>query len=134
VDCIEHTQKASYGTVCKKVDGKWKTHGIHRQVFFDCTGWWPKVVMHTCDNPRCVNPTHLVGGTQKNNIQDACRKGRMRGSGVHGERVGTAKLTTAQVRSIRQDSRAHRTIAKEYPVGHATIGSIKRGETWGKTA
>lgn len=35
-----------------------------------------KVIMHTCDNPLCVNPEHLVQGTQKENIRDAITKGR----------------------------------------------------------
>jgi len=32
-------------------------------------------VCHRCDHPRCVNPSHLFLGTQKDNLQDAKAKG-----------------------------------------------------------
>ena len=35
-------------------------------------------VLHTCDRGTCINPRHLVAGTQADNMRDASRKGRLR--------------------------------------------------------
>lgn len=33
--------------------------------------------LHSCDNPPCVNPSHLRPGTQRENVRDAQLRGRM---------------------------------------------------------
>lgn len=37
-----------------------------------------EAVMHSCDNPPCCNPAHLVNGTRSANFRDMWRKGRAR--------------------------------------------------------
>ena len=37
-----------------------------------------KLILHSCDNPRCVNPHHLRQGTQSDNLMD--REKRKRGN------------------------------------------------------
>ena len=35
-----------------------------------------KLIMHSCDNPSCVNPEHLIIGDDKMNMKDRDSKGR----------------------------------------------------------
>lgn len=40
-------------------------------------------VMHTCDNPACINPSHLIAGTPFQNARDMIEKDRMAWSRTH---------------------------------------------------
>lgn len=86
------------------------------------------VVCHTCDNRACVNPFHLFVATQRENILDMIRKGRRYSSA--GERNPSAKLTAAQVLSIRADRSQTKDIALSYGISMTTAYSIKSRETW----
>ena len=64
------------------------------------------IVRHTCDNPPCCNPDHLILGTQADSYQDMIERGR-RGNGAAG-RVGpdaNAADYTAKQRQIAIDMR-----------------------------
>jgi hypothetical protein len=78
------------------------------------------VMRHSCDNPCCVNPSHLEIGTQADNIQDTVVRGR------HGRR----KLTKNQVEAIRFSTESNRALADKHGVGIIAIRRAKSGETW----
>lgn len=54
-----------------------KTYSAHRYSFMEFCGEIPKgmVVMHTCNNKKCVSPLHLELGTQKQNILNSIKDG-----------------------------------------------------------
>lgn len=85
-------------------------------------------VCHRCDNPSCVNPSHLFIGTQQDNMDDMVSKGRQRF--LSGESHVNSKLTQADVENIRSDTRLHRVIAAQYGVSRGLVSHIKRGVAW----
>ena len=102
----------------------------HRVAYELAVGPIPKglCVLHTCDNPPCVNPAHLWLGTKGDNTRDCIAKGR--GARSKGEAHGLAKLKSKDIPKIRNDDRALRTIAADYGVGRNTICDIKRRKRW----
>lgn len=104
--------------------------GAHRWVM-GCAIGDGQVVMHTCDNPRCVNPAHLRIGTHADNVADRVAKGRsVRASGA---RNSSARLTETQVIEIRRRYEAgtsQRDIASQFAIGQMTVSDIVRRKTW----
>jgi len=87
-----------------------------------------KFVLHTCDNPPCINPSHLFLGTNMDNARDKIVKGR--GADLKGEMNGFAKLTATDVLAIRRDMRLQREIAADYGIGQPNVSGIKNRKSW----
>lgn len=105
--------------------------GAHRFSFFIANPDVPRSahVLHSCDNPACVNPGHLSGGTHQQNMDDMKSKCRQ----LRGEQQVNAKLSDADVANIKRMISEGLTligIASVFRVDPSTISKIKRGKRW----
>lgn len=89
-----------------------------------------KVILHICDNPRCVEISHLRIGTHADNIHDKEAKGRHGKTGASGERNGLAKLNAQKVRKIREATGTLKSIADRFGVGISCVHAIRTRQTW----
>lgn len=66
-----------YGAVRAICDGKYRVVKATRARWFLEYGEWPKMKMlHSCDNPPCVNLAHLSEGTDTDNKRQEVARGR----------------------------------------------------------
>lgn len=89
-------------------------------------------VLHRCPggpNRLCCNPTHLAVGTDQDNADDRVADGNQ----ARGERMGSARLTEADVLEMRRlhaDGVRVGELARRFGVTHGTVGPAVRGVTW----
>lgn len=115
IQIIRFLRKASWSGECFVWNGAWEISGgmyygvmclgkdrykCHRVAYYLYYGVDPGTlnVMHSCDNPPCINPLHLSLGTIAQNNADCKAKQRhCRGVGIH-----TAILDRRKVIEIRE--------------------------------
>lgn len=109
----------------------------HRFAYEEVHGLIPpgKMLCHSCDNPPCVNPSHLFVGDQSDNMKDMYKKKRHRIiNDFKGERQPTSKLVTDDILHIRAMHRQGVSVPQihtHYPqVSRANIQRIIWRKTW----
>lgn len=85
-------------------------------------------VLHRCDNPPCVNPSHLWLGTAKDNARD--REAKKRHVPARGESCGASKLTENAVFAIRACRASHAALGRFFGVTADTIMKIRQRKHW----
>lgn len=116
---------------------KGRTYYAHRISFYLKHGYLPakpNLVMHDCENPRCVNPNHLLEGTYKeNNNYPEHRKNL-------GPPISIAKRIKfmnesrqrikAEIIEARNSGVQQKVLAAKYGISDWLVGAIYRGERW----
>jgi len=131
--CIDHGMKGNYfGYANRWAEGS--SRSLHRVVYCETRGLHiseidGKVIRHTCDNPRCINPKHLLIGTAADNSQDRVDRGRS-------DLVMLRRLTMDQAREIRRAYKPRckdygiRSLARKYGAAPGTVHSIVNNRSY----
>ena len=83
-----------------------------------------KVIMHTCDNPPCINPCHLVLGKHKDNTQDCINRGRAK----HGLGGRPPKITQDMIEAVdglRQTGMSAKSACQKIGMSRAQYNNLK---------
>lgn len=102
-----------------------KTMLAHRVSYLLEHGTLPDLlILHSCDTPLCVRPSHLFVGTQTDNMQDMIWKGRQRGGfhAKHPDRIVRAIHALAGLMSQSE-------IGRRMGVSQVMVSMVLRGKT-----
>lgn len=84
------------------------------------------IARHSCDNPRCINPEHLVIGTQQDNVQDMMDRGRCGSRVLSPEDVAEIRRTYV----CRHPEYGQTALGRRYGVDNSTIWQIVHDVSW----
>jgi HNH endonuclease len=102
-----------------------KHERAHRFSFRTLKAAIPKnlLILHQCDNRRCVNPDHLHLGTHSENLVEAYQRGKS---------PPRRKLTDEQVRQVRKmhGSMLQKQLAVHFGVSESIISNIINRRIW----
>ena len=109
---------------------KWgqKNYYAHRlsYIIFNGPLYPDEIVRHTCDNPLCVNPKHLIKGDQAMNEEDKL----IRGSSPRRKLNSEAVKVIRWMLKYKNYSGLASKLAKLHNVPESTIHTIKNGTKW----
>lgn len=115
-----------------KVDGRLVLGHIVSYVIAKGQVPFGKVVCHSCDTPKCVNPYHLESKSHSKNLEDMVSRNRHRPK--LGEENPHAKLNSEAVLDIRNsiinNTSGFQELADKYSTTFQCIYQVARGKSW----
>lgn len=87
------------------------------------------IIRHSCDNPPCCNPAHLLDGTHADNSDDKVQRDRH----TKGEDVNTARLTEEQVmeaRELYRDGFSVKSLCERFKLSKSAMHYAIKGKSW----
>lgn len=133
--CVEWTgarDKDGYGKFTKK---DWPARA-HKAAYIAANGQIPQghIVRHTCDNPPCINPGHLIAGTFADNAVDRVQRDRFNRESKRYNRVRLSMELARQIRAKHSQGTSRAALAAEYGVGTDQISRVIHHRNWKETA
>ena len=123
------TDRDGYGDFSSKL-GKNKAHRVSYVIYNNTYIAKGIIIRHTCDNPSCVNPSHLISGTVQDNSDDMKQRKRQ----AFGERNFKAKLTENNVFEILYlyyfGNHTIVDLEKKFGITNPMISAIVSGKNW----
>lgn len=127
------------GRLTAKGYGRFSAHGIaylaHRFFYFQFNGDIPEghLVLHKCDNRKCVNPQHLFTGTDADNMLDCEQKGRFHQK----RRVGyvppnrkISEIDALEAKKLIDSGHSLISITKKLGIPRHILSDIKRNKSY----
>ena len=126
-ECLEWTgcfNTDGYARTAYKGNSNGKVHRIIYELTHTDEDIEGRVIRHTCDNTKCINPSHLLSGTPTDNAVDKCVRGR----------DVLAKLTAEQVLEIRTlystGNYTQKELGNMFDINHRTVHYVITNKTY----
>lgn len=124
--------RGGYGHIRKRVNNVNKMTRAHRVSYELYKGPIPEglQVLHTCDNPICVNPNHLFLGTNQDNVDDKVSKDR-HSFGRSSNHMWLSKELADKIKSVYLNSKlSMKAVASMFNTSAPQVCRIVKNKIW----